>query len=259
MNLNALGTDTFLRYQIESKLVEIRRDDYLIESEGVDSLDISELLNACLARGIRTVGVSPVRMRQELSQWLDLHLKNKVPSTLLLLSHAFQTTDRFVKSDDALKTKAEALQATLSSLPHQVVNEAQLKISELEGSATYKQKLEVLKEQEEMIADELEEDSAHAKKKSENEKKKIEDEASLNSSSDTKKEAQIIPKNSKDQEPQGIPIIPLQINEIIESGSPLNSEITSQMMEVVEKQVEDVEGHLTEEELKVIYLFLIDL
>jgi LETM1 and EF-hand domain-containing protein 1, mitochondrial len=159
MNLNAFGTDSFLRYQIESKLIELRKDDQIIQAEGVDSLDISELLNACLARGIRTVGVSPSRMRQELSQWLDLHLKNKVPSSILLLSHAFQTTDRIGKPDEALKTKAEALQATLSSLPHQVVNEAQLKISEAEGSATYKQKLDVLKEQEEMIADELEEDA----------------------------------------------------------------------------------------------------
>jgi LETM1 and EF-hand domain-containing protein 1 len=160
MSLNAIGTDSFLRYLIENKLVEIRHDDVVIEAEGVDSLDISELINACLARGIRTVGVSPARMRQELSQWLDLHLKNKIPSTLLVLSHAFQTTDRFTKGEDeALKTKAEALQAALSSLPHQVINEAQLKISENEGSATYKQKLDVLKEQEEMIADELEEDS----------------------------------------------------------------------------------------------------
>lgn len=163
MNLNAFGTDSFLRFQIERKLVGIRVDDQVIDSEGVDSLDVNELQNACLARGIRTVGVSPARMRSELSQWLYLHLKNKVPSSLLLLSHAFQTTDRLAKSDngldEGLKTRAEALQATLSSLPHQVVNEAQLKILEAEGSATYKQKLDVLKEQEEMIADELEEDA----------------------------------------------------------------------------------------------------
>ena len=62
---------------------------------------------------------------------------------------------------NVLDGKAEALQATLSSLPQQVVNEAQLTISEREGVATYKQKLDVLKEQEEMIADELEQDMVY--------------------------------------------------------------------------------------------------
>jgi hypothetical protein len=51
------------------------------------------------------------------------------------------------------------------------------------------------------------------------------------------------------EEVPGIPLIPQQIAEIIEQ-SPLNPEITSQMVKVVEKQAEDVEGRLSEDELK---------
>lgn len=121
----------------------------------MDSLDLREIQAACLARGIRIYGVSPVRMRMELNQWLDLHLNHKIPSSILLLSQAFQNSD--LKST---KTTNEALQATLASMPHQAVNAASLKINEREGKATYKQKLDVLKEQEELIQDELEENSA---------------------------------------------------------------------------------------------------
>lgn len=74
MALNAFGTDSFLRSTIEHHLKGIKKDDVLIMNDGVDSLNISELANACSARGIGTIGVSPARMRMELGQWLELHL-----------------------------------------------------------------------------------------------------------------------------------------------------------------------------------------
>src|ERR1044071_5055559 len=89
----------------------------MIMAEGVDSLTIPELQHACQSRGIRTIGVSPARLRSELNQWLDLHLNHKVPSTLLILSRAFSFADR-----NELANQAEALQATLSSLPDNLVN-----------------------------------------------------------------------------------------------------------------------------------------
>ena len=99
-------------------------------------------------------------MRSELSQWLDLHLNHQVPGTLLILSRAFMMTDRVPKdSSEALDGSAQALQATLSSLPDQVVNEAALEVAQVEGTATAKQKLNVLQEQEELIADELEQEA----------------------------------------------------------------------------------------------------
>ncbi|CAG8696212.1 16296_t:CDS:10 [Funneliformis mosseae] len=137
MNLNAFGTDNFLRYQIRNRMRSIKEDDKMIMAEGVESLTIPELQHACQSRGIRTIGVSPARLRSELSQWLDLHLNHKVPSTLLILSRAFSFADR-----NELANQAEALQATLNSLPDNLVNEAELQVSEADGAATYKQKLE---------------------------------------------------------------------------------------------------------------------
>jgi len=155
MSINAFGTDNFLRYQIRNRMTKIKADDRVIQNEGIDSLTIQELSNACAARGIRTIGTSPARLRDELAQWLDLHLDHQVPSTLLILSRAFSFTDR------GLSTQ-EALQATLSSLPDNLVNEAELQVLESEGATTYKQKLEVLEQQQELIEDESEQEEKEA-------------------------------------------------------------------------------------------------
>lgn len=156
MNINAFGTDNMLRHQIKKKLDSLLKDDKMIMDEGVESLSLSELQNAASSRGIRTVGISPTRLRHELQQWIDLHMKHEIPGVLLILSRAFQLTD---KTPDE-KQAVEALHATLSSLPDSVVNEAVLQMSEKEGTATNKQRLNVLEQQEEMIADELEQEEA---------------------------------------------------------------------------------------------------
>ncbi|CEI88128.1 Putative MRS7 family protein [Rhizopus microsporus] len=93
MNINAFGTDNFLRFQIRNRMRQIKNDDVEIKREGIENLTLQELSAACAARGIRTIGTSPGRMRDELSQWLELHLEHKVPSTLLILSRAFTFTD----------------------------------------------------------------------------------------------------------------------------------------------------------------------
>jgi LETM1 and EF-hand domain-containing protein 1 len=123
----------------------------------VDSLTIPELQTAAQARGIRIVGASPARMRSELSQWIHLHLDKQIPSSLLILSRVFVISERIPRDEEeALQGNAQALQATLSSLPDYVVNEAALNVAEAEGTATIKQKLAFIKDQEELIGDELE-------------------------------------------------------------------------------------------------------
>ncbi|KAG0033712.1 hypothetical protein BGZ82_005999 [Podila clonocystis] len=173
MNLNAFGTDNFLRYQIRNKMNSIKQDDKLIMAEGVDSLTTRELQAACQSRGIRTGGVSPARLRSELAQWLDLNLTYAIPSSLLILSRAFSFSD----SKD-LATPVEALQATLSSLPDSLLTETELHVSELEGAATPQQKLEVLEQQEELIADELAQEEKEEKaRKARKEEAKLKKEA----------------------------------------------------------------------------------
>ncbi|KAI9497441.1 LETM1-like protein-domain-containing protein [Zychaea mexicana] len=162
MNINAFGTDNFLRFQIRNRMRQIKADDRVIQSEGIPSLTIQELQSACAARGIRTVGASPGRLRDELAQWVDLNLNHQVPSTLLILSRAFSFTDRSLTTEDALR-------ATFNSLPDNLVNETELQVLELVGQSTYKQKLDVLEQQQELIEDESEQEEKEAKARREEE------------------------------------------------------------------------------------------
>ncbi|KAJ1561735.1 hypothetical protein HK405_003009 [Cladochytrium tenue] len=163
MNLSAFGTDAYLRRQIDAQLELIKADDIQILREGVESLTLTEVQQACQARGIRTVGVSPARLRSDLSQWLELHVRMNVPSVILILSRAFVISDRIPSTEEeALKGSAGALQATLSSLPEEVVSEASLHVAEVAGTATHQQRLSVLKQQEELIKDELAEEQKPA-------------------------------------------------------------------------------------------------
>lgn len=130
---------------------QIKRDDRAISYEGVDSLSVPELQTACASRGLRTHGMSPARLRDDLQMWLDLRLKYGVPSTLLVLSNAFNYD---ANKDKELNTQIEALQAVLSSIPEELFHEIELEVHNAEGAATNKQRLEVLKEQQELIEEE---------------------------------------------------------------------------------------------------------
>ncbi|KAH8596767.1 MRS7 family protein-like protein [Bisporella sp. PMI_857] len=160
MNLNTYGTDMMLRYQIRHRMRQIKRDDRAISFEGVDSLSVPELQVSCLSRGIRTHGVSPGRLRDDLQMWLDLRLKHGVPSTLLVLSNAFMYSQG---KDSEFATQIEALTGVLSAIPEELFHEIELEIHSAEGAATNKQRLEVLKEQQELIQDENEQDESNKK------------------------------------------------------------------------------------------------
>ena len=155
MNLNTFGTDAMLRYQIRHRMRQIKRDDKAISFEGVDSLSVPELQTACLSRGLRTHGMSPARLREDLQSWLDLRLRHGIPSTLLVLSNAFMYTQG---KDSELSTQIDALTGVLSSIPEELFHEIELEVHNAEGAATNKQRLEVLKEQQELIEEENEQD-----------------------------------------------------------------------------------------------------
>ncbi|KAJ2106970.1 LETM1 domain-containing protein ylh47 [Coemansia sp. S142-1] len=157
MGVNAFGTDNYLRYQITNRMRYIRADDKVICGEGIESLSVPELQSACQSRGIRIIGVSPARMREELNQWIELHLEHNIPSTLLILSRILAAGEPMAQLQQQ-QFNADALQATINSLPDNLVNEATLRLAEVSGKATPKQKLEVLEEQEELIEDEDEQE-----------------------------------------------------------------------------------------------------
>jgi len=153
MNLNTFGTDAMLRYNVRHRLRQLKRDDRAISYEGIESLTVPELQVACAARGIRTHGVSPARLRDDLNTWLELRLKHGLPSTLLVLSNAFMYAQG---KEGQIDSHYDALQAVLCSIPDELYHEIELEIHSAEGAATNKQRLEVFKEQQELIDEENE-------------------------------------------------------------------------------------------------------
>jgi LETM1 and EF-hand domain-containing protein 1 len=88
----------------------------MIVMEGINTLTARELQVACRERGMRALGMSEERLKSQLQQWLDLHLKENVPSTLLLLSRAMYMPED-VPVEDQLKVIISTLpEATVSVL-----------------------------------------------------------------------------------------------------------------------------------------------
>ncbi|KDO77113.1 hypothetical protein CISIN_1g008077mg [Citrus sinensis] len=150
MGISPFGTDAYLRYMLRRRLQEIKNDDKMIQAEGVESLSEAELRQACRDRGLLGL-LSVEEMRQQLRDWLDLSLNHSVPSSLLILSRAFSVSGK-VRPE-------EAVQATLSSLPDEVVDTVGVTALPSEDSISERRrKLEFLEMQEELIKEEEEEE-----------------------------------------------------------------------------------------------------
>ena len=157
MQMTAFGTDNYLRFQIRHSLNRIRQDDMVISNEGTDSMSYQELLVACQSRGVWTHNRTREQLKEGLDVWINLHIREKISGTLLILSRAFYFVG---EPEDANATyndmQIRGLELTMSSLPDKLLNEAELHFSK--EAATNKQRLEVLQEQEELIEDEAEQE-----------------------------------------------------------------------------------------------------
>lgn len=89
MSLRPFGSDNILRYQIRYQLKNIINDDKIIDYEGINSLTKEELYQACVSRGLKAYGVSEQELKNNLQIWLDLRLREKIPSVLMVLSSTF--------------------------------------------------------------------------------------------------------------------------------------------------------------------------
>ncbi|KAL7380629.1 hypothetical protein ABVT39_021052 [Epinephelus coioides] len=144
LELQSIGTNNFLRFQLIMKLRAIRADDKLIAEEGVESLNVNEVQAACRVRGMRSLGVTEDRLREQLAQWLELHLNQQIPTSLLLLSRAMYLPDTL--------SPADQLKTTLQTLPEIMAKEAQLMVAEMELSKVdNKAKLETTLQEEAAI------------------------------------------------------------------------------------------------------------
>uniref|UniRef100_A0A1A9WBX2 Mitochondrial proton/calcium exchanger protein n=1 Tax=Glossina brevipalpis TaxID=37001 RepID=A0A1A9WBX2_9MUSC len=150
LELNTVGTTNFLRFQLRMKLRSLATDDRAIAREGVNSLDLWELQQACKSRGMRAYGLTEERMRTQLQEWIDLSLNEKVPPTLLLLSRTM------LLSDDSITT--DKLKETLRKLPDSLATQTKAAIGEREGKIDNKTQIEIIKEEERKIKEEREEE-----------------------------------------------------------------------------------------------------
>ncbi|ODV93352.1 hypothetical protein PACTADRAFT_28376, partial [Pachysolen tannophilus NRRL Y-2460] len=149
INIKPYGTEQILRYRIRHKMLQIKHDDSVIQYEGIDSLTTQELQSACTSRGIKVQSVSPTELKEDLSNWLEMRLVDKIPSTLLVLSTAYA----YGSLPKTYKSQYDALLAVLLSLPTEVYHETELNVSE-DKDITHKQRINVLKEQENLIESE---------------------------------------------------------------------------------------------------------
>jgi LETM1 and EF-hand domain-containing protein 1 len=153
LNLRPYGTDAFMRWQISRRVSKLREDDTMIAQEGVKSLTFEELQQACIARGMPATGLSKVALREQLEEWLDSSLNEQLPAVILILSRALSLTTASQKVDAALRE-------TISTLPEDVVEEAELEMDLQKGTPSDRQlKLEVLRNTNEKLREELEEEA----------------------------------------------------------------------------------------------------
>ncbi|XP_011062478.1 PREDICTED: LETM1 domain-containing protein LETM2, mitochondrial [Acromyrmex echinatior] len=149
LDVQTLGTTNFLKFLLRMRLRSLTADDKLIEKEGIESLTRAELQQACRARGMRAYGLPENRLKEQLSQWLDLSLVKKVPPSLLLLSRALMIPETMPMSDK--------LKATISALSDTVVARTKGAIGEKEGKVDHRTNIEIIKMEERKIEEEREE------------------------------------------------------------------------------------------------------
>ncbi|KAH7589201.1 LETM1 domain-containing protein YLH47, mitochondrial [Nakaseomyces glabratus] len=164
MNLQPFGTDVMLRYRIRYKMLQLKNDDVTLYYEGLDQLNEAELKMACASRGIRSAQVEDeVKLRESLRVWLSMRLKEKIPSTLLVLATAYNygevlptnigrsPADSAAESTDNTSSLYDALCDVLSGIPDELYHEVKVNVVHHDEPA---QKLNQLKEQAEIMREE---------------------------------------------------------------------------------------------------------
>lgn len=203
MSIPPYGSDSFLRFQLRHRMRSLREDDQRILWEGIDSLTKMELREACQERGMRSTGLSKDSYKRALQQWLDLSVKQNVPTSLLIMSRTFFLREEMFERDDRDGTKSLAgLADAISGLDKEVVNEVILDVAtsqeKMSDPGVRKIKLEVLMKQNELIEQEqAEREEAAAKKKEQAEKEKME-------ATEKEKVASETPESAQAAEPETI-------------------------------------------------------
>jgi len=149
LGISSIGPDYYLRFTLHVKLRKLEADDKLILSEGIDILTTEELQAACRERGMTSYGLSVERLRSQLKQWLDLHLNDRIPSTILLLSRALYLPENI--------SQENVLKAAMQALPKAIDNMTAVKLAQATGERVDNtQRIEYVKREDEVIRKEKE-------------------------------------------------------------------------------------------------------
>ena len=165
LDLTPIGTNAFLRFQIEMQMRKLKADDVIIAKEGVENMTVAELQVACKDRGMRALGLTKDKLVKQLRQWIELSTNEKVPPSLLLLSRTL-----YLPEDLAPE---KAIEASISALPETVATGAKAKLGEREGKIENVTRLELIKQEQAKILEEEREQQLRKeeKMKKENEEK----------------------------------------------------------------------------------------
>lgn len=217
MNIPPYGNDNLLRFQLRHKIRVLQEDDQRILWEGIHSLTKMELREACQERGMRSTGLSKEAYVRALQQWIDLSVNRNVPISLLIMSRIFflqeEMTSRVSPDSDGSKS-VTGLADAISGMEKEVLNNVILESVSADKTPEFtKLKLEVLKQQNELIEEEKQQRESEAAKKAEREKleqEKLEKEKLEKETSEKEKTRdQVIPTVSTSdslREPETSPI-----------------------------------------------------
>lgn len=172
-------TESFLRFRLRSRMRSIKEDDQVIREEGLENMTASELQHANADRGMRSVGVSIERLRNQLDQWLILSLEKDIPMTLLLLSRVMMLP---AGSDSVTY---EDLRNAVAHLPDSLIGEARITLAKQAGEKIdNRARLEAVRLQEQMIK--KEQDQQQRKDELESEKERVKEELQAKEVSNTR-------------------------------------------------------------------------
>ncbi|KAM0917088.1 hypothetical protein ACQ4PT_009724 [Festuca glaucescens] len=248
MGIKPFGTDHYLRFMLRKKLQDIKNDDTMIQAEGVESLSDEELRHACRERGHLDL-LSIEEMRHQLKDWLDLSLNRSVPSSLLILSRAFTVSGKMKPE--------EAVVATLSSLPDEVVDTVGTVLPSEDSVSERKRKLEFLEMQEELIKEEEKKQDKEEKAKLDEPQATEEDLALKEMTEPTAREEEEL-KKSKEHEKKDHLCDISQALAVLASASSVTKE-REEFLSLVNKEIElyntmlEKEGTEDEEEARRAY------
>ena len=155
MGLKPFGSDGILRFRLRAKLRSIKEDDRRILWEGIESLTLDELEEACLERGMRSFGLNETLYRKQLQDWLDLSIQKSTPISLLIMSRAFSLTSN-------IEVSTGKLIKSISNMDEDVINEVVLSASRPseENSVDFKKRrIESIEFQNELIDEEIKEEN----------------------------------------------------------------------------------------------------